>query len=141
MIAFRVSVNGKPECLAGIEGRGVVHVNLCWAHQAEKNTMFLPEEERAGFLRETTTLYVGGLSSGEQSPDQIINWLNTDLSPGDMISINVVDTEAADSPSETRPIETAPPANVEADKNYVRRICKEWGWKITEPASMESTIE
>jgi len=141
MIAFRVSVNGKPECFAGIEGRGAVHVNLCWAHAAEKNAMFLPEEKRAVALCETLALSVGGFSSGEQSPDQIISWLNSDLATGDVVSISIVDTKAADIPSETRPIETAPPANLEADKNYVRRICKEWGWKITEPASMESTIE
>ena len=114
MIAFEVLVNGKKRCLAGVAKVGVASVNLYWVKR-EPLVRGLPKEE----LR----LSVGGLDSLKS---QNLDWLAEDLNCGDEVLIRVKKMGKVDAPLKVRPVDKS----VRPKKAYVRRMAKEFGWKI-----------
>jgi|SRR5580658_4420253 hypothetical protein len=111
MRAFEVCLNGKKLCLAGIGDDGVLTAIVNWVKGRGGTDMFLQ---------------VGGLVS---QVDEHVRWVNQKhLRVGDQIQIRVVEASAVDKPIER--YRTDPKERLKAQKNYVRRMAKELGWKI-----------
>src|SRR5260370_38971102 len=109
MRAFKVSLNGKKLCLAGVGDHGVLSAIVNWV---------------AGDRGADLFMHVGGLASEEH-----VAWVKQKkLSVGDEIQIKIIDVRSVDKPVEKRrihPAETLP-----SQKRYVRMMAKKLGWKI-----------
>jgi hypothetical protein len=109
MRAFKVTLNGKKLCLAGVGDRGVLTAIVDWvAHDRG----------------ERLSLQVGGLANEEH-----LQWMGPKrLRVGDEIRVKIVETASVDKPATKQPID--PAETLRAKKRYVRMIAKELGWKI-----------
>ncbi len=116
MLAFEVHINGNRRCLAGIEGEGVVSAILSWVGRGH------PQRE---LPKEDVSLRVGGLDSIRR---EHMDWLEHDLGAGDDVRIRVVDVPKVDRP----PKGSRRPAgdSTRRQKAYIRRMAKQFGWKI-----------
>lgn len=116
MISLNVSLNGKRFCVAGVPETGVVSATVCWVRRTQAQIKDCPAEEM--FLE------VAGLNAQDH-----LRWPGCkELKTGDEIRIKVVETGRI-SPSVTRKVES-PADRVRAEKLYVRRMAKKFGWKI-----------
>jgi hypothetical protein len=111
MRAFDVSLNGKKLCRAGIGDDGVLTTVLSWVTSKGAGDLFLE---------------VGGLVS---PVEEHISWVNQKLlDVGDTIQVTVVEAESVDEPTnKPRPSEAE---LLKARKRYVRKMAKQFGWKI-----------
>lgn len=116
MIAFEVHLNGEKLCTAGIGEPGVLFCIVTWV---------LREGDVRPGEKEALGLQLGGLISRTQ---QNLDWLHRPLRDGDEVSIRIVDTDKTDTPR-MRPVES-PVKRRRQQKAYVRRLAKEFGWKI-----------
>jgi hypothetical protein len=117
MIAFEVHLNGKKICTAGVGNVGVVTTSLAWRGPQ-------PYQKGGPSIAEYLRLDVGGLAnSGEH-----LRWLDRKLKQGDVVSIKVVEVDSADKPRERQ--RPNPEADLRRQKQHVRRMAKEFGWKI-----------
>jgi hypothetical protein len=117
MMAFEVYLNGKKFRTAGVGELGVLTTCLSWrgSQPYQKGGPPVPE-----YLR----LDVGGLAtSGEH-----LRWLDRKLKRGDTVSIKVVEVASADKPRERQ--RPDPTGDLRRQKQYVRRMAKQFGWKI-----------
>ena len=116
MLAFEIYINGKRRCLAGLADDGVVSAILSWVGRS-RPTRGLPKEE--------LNLRVGGLDSVRR---EHMDWLLQDLMAGDDVRIRVIDVPKVDRPikGSQKPVDDSP----KRKKAYVRRMAKEFGWKI-----------
>jgi hypothetical protein len=110
MRAFKISLNGKRFCLAGIGKDGVLSTTIT----------HVPFRKR----RETR-LYVGGIVLPQ---DEHVFWKESILHLGDELRLKVVEKDAVDAPRERVPRD--PAAEVKSQKQYVRKMAKKFGWKI-----------
>lgn len=109
MRAFKVSLNGKKLCLAGVGDRGVLSSIVNWV---------------AGDAGADLFMEVGGLANEEH-----VAWINQKhLQVGDEIRVKIVEARSVDKPVEKR--RTHPAETLKAKKRYVRMMAKELGWKI-----------
>jgi len=109
MRAFKISLNGKNLCLAGVGERGVLTAIVDWVAQ-----------DRG----EELSLQVGGLANEEH-----LKWTGQKLlHVGDEIRVKIVEAASVDKPVKKRPIDLK--ETLRAKKRYVRMIAKELGWKI-----------
>ena len=115
MRAFKVSLNGKNLCLAGIGHDGVLSTTV--------NSV-------TGDGREDLFLEIGGLIS---HTDEHVKWINQRrLRMGDRIRVHIVDTASADRPKKRYRI--TPAQRLRTQKRYVRMMAKQLGWTIqTQP--------
>ncbi len=109
MRAFKVSLNGKKLCLAGVGERGVLTAIVDWV---------------AGDRGEESSLQVGGLANEEH-----VKWTRQKrLRVGDEIRVRIVEAATVDRPVKKQRID--PTETLRAKKHYVRMMAKELGWKI-----------
>ena len=117
MIAFEVHLNGKKLRTAGVGDLGVLTTCLSWRGPQ-------PYEKGGPSVPEYVRLDVGGLAcSGEN-----LRWLDRKLKRGDTVSIKVVEVSSADKPRERQ--RPNPARDLRRQKEYVRRMAKQLGWKI-----------
>ena len=118
MITFEIYLNGKKICTAGVGDFGVLSTSLAWrgAQPHQKGGKSAPS-----YLR----LDVGGIadSSGEH-----LRWLGRKVKRGDLIAIKVVEAASADKPRERQ--RPNPAADLRRQKQYGRRMAKQFGWKL-----------
>ena len=112
MRAFEISLNGKRLCLAGVGKDGVLSTTIT----------HVPFRKR----RETR-LYVGGIVLPQ---DEHVFWKQSILHLGDEVRLKVVEKEKVDVPRER--VRRDPAAEANAQKRYVRKMAKKFGWKIQE---------
>jgi len=118
MIAFEIHLNGKKKCTAGIRGPCVLTACLSWV---------LREPRSRRGKRAELNLGVGGLVSRS---DEFLEWLQRDLQPGDEVTIRIIEATRVDKPKKRR-IKRKTPAQIQRRKQaFVRRMAKEFGWKI-----------
>jgi hypothetical protein len=111
MRAFKVHLNGKKLCTAGIGGDCVLSAIVNYV---------------AGHGRAEMFLQVGGLDCSMQ---EHVRWVEQKpLRVGDEIRIKIIDVDSVDAVVEKH--QTDPVKNLEVQKRYVRRMAKELGWKI-----------
>jgi hypothetical protein len=109
MRAFKVSLNGKKFCLAGVGDRGVLTAIVDWV---------------ALDRGEQLSLQVSGLVNEEH-----LKWTGPKgLRVGDEIRVKIVETASVDRPVKKKSID--PTETLRAKKRYVRMIAKELGWRI-----------
>ena len=100
MIALRVTLNGKPVCLAGAEDLAVLNTIV----SAVGNLGPLTKRERnepTGIL-----LSVGGLTARAHGQDEHVCWVEQGrLVPGDKVEIELLETTQVDPPKITKPQE------------------------------------
>jgi hypothetical protein len=110
MHAFKVSLNGKKLCLAGVGERGVLLSAIAnWV---------------AGDRRADLFMEVGGLANEEH-----VAWIKQkQLRVGDEIRVKIVEAGSVDKPVEKH--RNHPAETLRAKKRYVRMMAKKLGWKI-----------
>lgn len=109
MRAFKVSLNGKKLCQAGVGERGVLSAIVNWVAGDRGADLFME---------------VGGLASEEH-----VAWIRQKhLRVGDEIRIKIVEAGSVDRPVEKRRID--PAQRLRDQKRYVRTMAKQLGWKI-----------
>lgn len=117
MTAIEVRVNGRKQCVAGIKCDGVVTAILSWVGRGD---------EHRALPREDVTFRVGGLDSKRR---EHMEWLTRNMSVGDEIVLRVVDVPKSSVPKKRRRRTTA--NSLRQEKARVRRMAKQFGWKIT----------
>jgi hypothetical protein len=117
MRAFKVSLNGKKLCVAGIGDEGVLSATVNWV-AGERG-----KSKGDGDL----FLHVGGLVI----PAEVhVAWVaQRPLQVGDEIRLRVVETPVADEPI-AKSQQLDPSRQLKAKKHYVRMAAKELGWNI-----------
>lgn len=124
MTAFKVSLNGKQVCIAGVSEFGVVSANVTWVRRK-------PGMSHDGKnIEEELTADVGGLDS---NAGEHLNWMARPLLIGDRVTIEVVESDSVDEPK--RRYRDDPRKVERAKKRYAERIRKEFGEMITPTAS------
>ncbi len=104
-------------CTAGVGDAGVLTTSLAWRGPQ-------PYQKGGPSVAEYLRLDVGGLAdSGEH-----LRWLDRKLRRGDVVSIKVVEVDSADRARERQ--RPNPVADVRRQKQYVRRMAQQFGWKI-----------
>jgi hypothetical protein len=113
MRAFEVFLNGERLCLAGIGDDGVLNAMVdCVAKPPQQGV----------------ELSVGGLIS---PPREHVDWVDRKVSVGDQILVKIVDAGRVDEPSKRHSHD--PATELTAQKNYVRRMAREFGWEVRVP--------
>ncbi len=114
MIAFRVSLNGKSLCTAGVRDFGVLSTIVTWVRRK-------PENSRDGkSIEEELTADIGGLDSKSK---EHLQWLNRPLTVGDSVTIDIVEAKRIDKPKRRY---REDPKMVERAKRYFERLKKEF---------------
>jgi hypothetical protein len=111
MRAFKVYLNGKQLCLAGIGEQGVLSAIVSWVAGDRGADLFME---------------VGGLASPVR---EHVAWVKQKrLSVGDEIRVKIVETSSVDKAIEKRRID--PAEELRSQKRCVRMMAKQLGWKI-----------
>jgi hypothetical protein len=111
MRAFEVSLNGKRVCTAGLGDDAVLNVIA---------------NHLTGQGRAETHFNVGGLDC---TANEFVDWeFMRKLKRGDKLLIRVVDSDSIDKPRRRKPRD--PAEELRQTKLYVRRMAKQFGWKI-----------
>jgi hypothetical protein len=123
MIGFRVRINGRKFATAALPGHHVVHA-------IATSVVRRPEVVRAARPRKVEPrdlkFELGGMWTTPSGIEEYVSWTNNlALTPGDKISIEVVDTESVDRPRH-RSI-TAAPTLEAAEKKQFRQLIKKYG--------------
>ena len=114
MRAFKVDLNSKKVCTAGLPGHGVLGAHLSWVRR--KGSHAPPE----------LSLYVGGLDS---STGEHLVWHEAlPVQVGDEVRIKVSSMAHIDRPSTRKKPDAA--ADLRARTTYVRKMAKQLGWKL-----------
>ncbi|HUM07224.1 MAG TPA: hypothetical protein VLT90_17275 [Terriglobales bacterium] len=115
MLAFKVHLNNRKVCLAGVGEDGVLTTILTWV-------------SRKG--RADTCLEVGGLVSLTK---EHVRWaIHKPVKVGDRIQIRICEAKSVDRPRKT--FKANPQADLRAEKRYVRMMAKKFGWRIQDRA-------
>jgi hypothetical protein len=118
MLAFEIHVNGKKRCIAGIGQPGVLTAALSLVFRAPEGRRRQSEELNLG---------VGGLVSRS---DEDLVWLQRAMQLGDGITIRIVEVRAADTPKKRQRDRATPAQVLRRKKAFLRRMAKEFGWKL-----------
>ncbi len=116
MRAFEVHLNNKRLCVAGIGADGVLTAITHHVRAKGRNEL---------------RLSIGGLVS---STGEHLDWRNLNLKLGDEVRIRIINSEWATKPRKR--IRRDPTRDIAAQKHYVRKMAKKFGWNIkARPAS------
>lgn len=116
MLAFEVHVNGKRKCIAGIGEPGVLSIILTWV---------LGESDGRRRGRGRVGLRVGGLVT---RAEEFVDWFQRNLRKGDEVTIRLVEAAGVDTPRSRR--RASPTQRRRQQQAYVRRMAKQFGWKV-----------
>jgi hypothetical protein len=120
MRAFKVEVNGKRICVAGVGTNGVLSaITNCGGSPARRGDLFL---------------HVGGLFS---ETDEYATWTLLKLKVGDRIVLKVVETDSVDKPRERYLLDSK--TSERNQKAYVRAVVKKFGWRLVTRPRRKST--
>ena len=115
MVAFKVYLNSKKLCLAGIGDDGVLSAITNWVAGGHYKAADL-------FLE------VGGLISPTR---EHVNWIKQKpLHVGDEIRVKIVETDSVEGPIERYRADSA--RDLKNQKAYVRTAAKQLGWTVRE---------
>jgi hypothetical protein len=129
VIAFKVSLNGKHVCTAGVGEFGVVSAIVTWVRRR-------PEKSRDGkSIEEELTADIGGLDS---DANEHLKWLARRLRVGDRITLEVINADRVHKPK--RRYRDDPKMVERAKKRYFERLKKEFEENATQRASNEIRI-
>jgi hypothetical protein len=110
MRAFEIYINGGRVCVAGVNDSSVLNAIVDYVGRDKE---------------ECFHLHVGGLLIPEE---EHVTWQDKDLAVGDDVRIKVVEVEKIDKPTKRFP--KNPKRDIQAQKRYVKKMAKKFGWKI-----------
>lgn len=110
MRAFRIALNGKRICLAGVGENGVLSTTIT-------HVPFRKKRE--------TRLYVGGLVLPQ---DEHVRWKQVNLHLGDEVRLKVVEAKTVDTPSARS--RRDPQAEAKAEHRQLRALAKKLGYVV-----------
>jgi hypothetical protein len=111
MRAFKVHLNGKRVCVAGVGGDGVLNTSVNYV---------------TGNGRDEFSLTVGGLLS---PTEEHVRWVrHFPLKVGDKIALHIIETDLVDIPEDRYPMKAR--RDDQESRTYVRAIAKKFGWKL-----------
>jgi hypothetical protein len=120
VISFEVFVNGERFCLAGVGERGVLSAIATWSQRTGPPPPGVEATEEE-WTEETLELDVGGFyRNGPTGDGEHLRWLKRELKPGDVITINIVETESWDEPSTRTPYVSKD--ETERERQYYMRL-------------------
>jgi len=91
-LAFEVSLNGERLCVAGLPDARVLTAVLSWSSRSQ------PTRLKKGTVLEGLYLHVGALTESRSGARAHPNWVaHPKLKVGDILSVRVIGTAAADS--------------------------------------------
>lgn len=125
MIAFHVYLNGKKVSTAGVGNLGVLHMGVAWVRREGKNT----RSKKPGSVEEELSFHVGGLIS--TTGEHLIWQEAKSLRIGDEVKVRIIEAEKVDKPAARKTPDLA--LGLRAQKKYVRKMAKQFGWKIVMP--------
>ncbi len=100
MICFDVFINGECICRAGVDAdHGVLSSILTWIR---RDLDQFPQEARDRIDREELSLNVAGHVNRGGKDFEHLEWIKRPLSPGDDVTIRIVDAATADKPARVR---------------------------------------
>ncbi|MBI2680815.1 MAG: hypothetical protein HYX25_07400 [Candidatus Solibacter usitatus] len=108
MRAFKIYLNGKRLCVAGME-----QGNLLFSVSCGEN-----KQGRGG---------IGLGMTGSSTTQETVRWQQRSLRMNDRVQITIVETKSAD---KFEVLQKAPRDARKYEKAYVRRLAKEFGWTI-----------
>jgi len=101
MICFDVEIDGEKVSRAGIGDFGVLAATVTWAmHRRQLST----GTDRSRKVR----VSVGGMTNTGNNVDEMVHWMNEELTVGNEIKIKIIESDKADEPIE-RTIEDSGP--------------------------------
>jgi len=112
MRAFRVELNGKRVCVAGVGASDVLTAIASYAGNATRSRTL--ELQVAGLFTETR---------------EHATWADLDLKVGDRVVLRVIETDSVDKPKKR--YRDDPKAADKSQKAYVRAWAKKFGWTIS----------
>jgi hypothetical protein len=111
MIIFEIELNGESLGTAGANDLSVLTAIVNAVGKLGPNSTGAHRREQHYDME----LTVGGLTSrGEGSPQQHLDWITRALKTGDVVTVRIVEAEAADTPIESMPA----PADGDYQKLY-----------------------
>jgi hypothetical protein len=111
MRAYEVFLNGKRLCLAGIGKDGYVSAYITYTSEINK-----------------TDIDIVGLVASKKL---YVRWTRRHLRTGDEVRLKIVDRRTVDKFKKIGTVEE-PEMVIERQKRMVRRMAKEFGWRIIE---------
>jgi|ERR1700756_3504600 len=111
MRAFKVYLNRKRLCVAGVGDDGVLNTMVDYAVGNGRNELYLR---------------VGGLISPSQ---EHVLWRNQKLKTGDEVRVKIIESDSTDRPKEQHRRDSK--QELRAQKRYVREMARKFGWKVT----------
>jgi hypothetical protein len=117
MIAYKVSINGKRACVAGMDEAGVVVSSITWVRGVPATAGSKAPEHLA--------MRIGGLRSRTGTH---VTWLARQLGRGDSVHLDVVDVPKVDRPKRNRKEKSE--HLIKREQEMVERKAAAWGWKI-----------
>jgi len=121
MRAFRVSLNGKKLCTAGVGDDGVL-TTIVTSVTGIRNTS---SDDSKSVHSEDLFIEVAGLISSRR---EHVSWLQRSLRVGDDVRITVLERGSVDRPRSRK--RSDPAEDLRAQKKYVRQMAKRFGWQI-----------
>jgi hypothetical protein len=98
---------------------------VTWTLRDPATVAASPPEHREDAAREELRLEVGGLSNSTH-----YRWPSAALKPGDEVLVRVCENTVADAAFSSQ--KQDPEYDLAAKRDYVRRMCQQWGWRLTE---------
>jgi hypothetical protein len=100
MIAFEIELNGESLGTAGADDLSVLTAIVTAVGKLGSNSTGAHQRERHYDIE----LTVGGLTSrAEGSPDEHLDWIRRALKTGDVVTVRLFETDAADAPIGSMP--------------------------------------
>ena len=110
MHAFRILLNGKRICVAGIGDDGVLSTTIT----------YVPFRKR----RETR-LHVGGLVLPQ---NEHVRWNQVNLHTGDEVRLKIIESKVVDKPRVRFPRDVE--AEAKSEERQLRRLAEKYGWTL-----------
>lgn len=120
MSSIRISLNGEHRHTVSLEGNpGVISCILNYRNGASEDELDEDKEEYH--------LLSGGI---DKTTQDFVDWPRLDLSIGDRIELEILEPSESLPPAIRRHHAGEPDAV--SQKDYIRAMAKQWGWKIIE---------
>lgn len=95
MLAYKVTINGREVATVGMKEDGVIFLKAIWMRLSDAEDLTFPSEGDARFTAH-------GLRTNCEDQDESLEWCHEQLSPGDKITLELVETDTVDQPARIR---------------------------------------
>jgi hypothetical protein len=130
VVAFRVRVNRKKVATAGLSGAHVLSAVFTSVVRGEAARRSWAAD--VPFRRKQLTFSLGGMLTHRDGAHEHVDWAYMDLEPGDIVTLEVVETERVDQPG--RRNKTEGPTIEESERRELKRLHKKYPSRAGAPS-------